>query len=697
MITQTYSLDLIPNFAPLVVHVSQYDVGSRTLVFNLTKGGIAYSGNATGATIKGTKPDGHGFMYSMTLDGSTASIVVTEQMTAVAGMTTCEVVLTDGTAVLGSANFTLFVEHTALDSETVISDTDIPVFEELTRQATTASTQAQQYAQQARESAESIDVSELEAQIASKAPSVSPTLRFGITASANGNSNPHVELRETGSTPIKGMGIAIYNEDGTLKSINDLVTSAGNRNFATVSEVNAKAPLASPALTGTPTAPTASVGTSTNQLATTAFVQNQFGGWRIYAPSAFSTSQTLVDICASMASQSIYIYGTATYDDFGGGMPTVGVLEIKKYANGRCTLELTRALANTANPDRYLAMYNHTTSSITAWTRTATDLAIGSAVSLKNCDCLLIGNSFAYGTGGTGGHGWCYYFQQRTGCTAQYIRQNGGDFVAVGNDHADYKNMTYLQALTAYTATRTAEQKNAVKYIIVGGGYNDTTSRNSGGASAVKTAIASFVTYCRTNYPQARIWIIPLFSPTIMSTQKEWDVIKEWSNSAVANGVATCVHAPLWFEGKTQYNSDISGDVIHLNDAGYQLAGAYIASLVYGWDGLLAGQTIGTTRTLYNSGNVTIRRNGRKVMITMNGASALPNASAINATAQGLSWTPVSPATRYIPCWEYSTGTVAFVQLNGSSGLTNPRAMDKTALTSYRLYTTFEYDVAYDS
>lgn len=206
MITQTYTLDLIPNFAPLVVHVSQYDVGSRTLVFNLTKSGVAYSGSATGATIKGTKPDGNGFMYSMTLDGSTASIVVTEQMTAVAGMTTCEVVLTDGTAVLGSANFTLFVEHTALDSETVISETDIPVFEELTRQATTASTQAQQYAQQARESAESIDVSELEAQIASKAPSVSPTLRFGITASANGNSNPHVELRETGSTPHQGHG-----------------------------------------------------------------------------------------------------------------------------------------------------------------------------------------------------------------------------------------------------------------------------------------------------------------------------------------------------------------------------------------------------------------------------------------------------------------------------------------------------------
>ena len=37
-------------------------------------------------------------------------------------------------------------------------------------------------------------------------------------------------------------------------------------------QLDAKAPLASPALTGTPTAPTASVGTNTTQIATTAFV-----------------------------------------------------------------------------------------------------------------------------------------------------------------------------------------------------------------------------------------------------------------------------------------------------------------------------------------------------------------------------------------------------------------------------------------
>src|SRR5574343_492220 len=42
-----------------------------------------------------------------------------------------------------------------------------------------------------------------------------------------------------------------------------------------VSQLAAKAPLASPALTGTPTAPTAAAATSTTQIATTAFVQAQ--------------------------------------------------------------------------------------------------------------------------------------------------------------------------------------------------------------------------------------------------------------------------------------------------------------------------------------------------------------------------------------------------------------------------------------
>ena len=54
----------------------------------------------------------------------------------------------------------------------------------------------------------------------------------------------------------------------TAEQLNYLSALTGN----VQTQLNAKAALASPALTGTPTAPTAAVGTNTTQLATTAFV-----------------------------------------------------------------------------------------------------------------------------------------------------------------------------------------------------------------------------------------------------------------------------------------------------------------------------------------------------------------------------------------------------------------------------------------
>ena len=63
---------------------------------------------------------------------------------------------------------------------------------------------------------------------------------------------------------------------GALDTLSELAAALGNdANFAATTAANlaSKAPLASPALTGTPTAPTAVVGNNTTQVATTAFVK----------------------------------------------------------------------------------------------------------------------------------------------------------------------------------------------------------------------------------------------------------------------------------------------------------------------------------------------------------------------------------------------------------------------------------------
>ncbi|MCB8816137.1 hypothetical protein [Desulfosporosinus shakirovi] len=62
-----------------------------------------------------------------------------------------------------------------------------------------------------------------------------------------------------------------------IQDFNDNADLLDNYAAATATLIGTKAPIASPALTGTPTAPTAGIDTSTTQVATTAFVLGQAG------------------------------------------------------------------------------------------------------------------------------------------------------------------------------------------------------------------------------------------------------------------------------------------------------------------------------------------------------------------------------------------------------------------------------------
>ncbi len=138
MLTRQIPLDVSPGEVRPVIHVSQYDAGSRTLVFQLmSRDGELELPVGTQAEIRGTKPDGHGFSYEAQLSGNTVTVEVTEQMTAVAGRTVCEITLFTGTqpttdtpasddyTILSTANFILSVEHAALDKNTVQSASEI--------------------------------------------------------------------------------------------------------------------------------------------------------------------------------------------------------------------------------------------------------------------------------------------------------------------------------------------------------------------------------------------------------------------------------------------------------------------------------------------------------------------------------------------------------------------------------------------
>jgi hypothetical protein len=116
--------------------------------------------------------------------------------------------------------------------------------------------------------------------------------------------NPFLLFTETDQpTDLKRWGIWVEGQQWALQTLNDAagaiqnvvsVTRAGAMTIVgqlTVAGTNIltalglKAPLASPALTGTPTAPTAAPGTSTTQLATTAFVGSAIAAQPPAAPA----------------------------------------------------------------------------------------------------------------------------------------------------------------------------------------------------------------------------------------------------------------------------------------------------------------------------------------------------------------------------------------------------------------------------
>lgn len=133
-ITQEIDLNLIPSSAPVIVHLNQYDTGTGRLIATLYEGNEPYSPNGT-AVIQGTKPDGHGFQYSATLDGNVVTADLTEQMSPVAGDVRAQIVVTESSGVTGTFVFIMRVQPSALPSDADMSESDYPLIEEAIREA----------------------------------------------------------------------------------------------------------------------------------------------------------------------------------------------------------------------------------------------------------------------------------------------------------------------------------------------------------------------------------------------------------------------------------------------------------------------------------------------------------------------------------------------------------------------------------
>lgn len=131
MVSYELDLNVTPGEVMPRLNVSQYNKG-QTVECIIYHGGQVYS-IPSGATalINGTKPDKTGFEYNATVSGGEVLFTITEQMTAVAGDVTCEVVILKDDERVGTINFLLVVEAAALSDDTVISETDLPVIQRI--------------------------------------------------------------------------------------------------------------------------------------------------------------------------------------------------------------------------------------------------------------------------------------------------------------------------------------------------------------------------------------------------------------------------------------------------------------------------------------------------------------------------------------------------------------------------------------
>lgn len=132
---QIINLQIAPTAISPVINVSQFDVG-RQFQLKLFDGSLAYE-LPTGATaqINGIKPDGTAFSYTdaVAVSGNTLTITTKDQMTVLYGIVICEIRISKNGLDIGTLNFRLDVEHSPIDGDVNISETDIPAIIELAR------------------------------------------------------------------------------------------------------------------------------------------------------------------------------------------------------------------------------------------------------------------------------------------------------------------------------------------------------------------------------------------------------------------------------------------------------------------------------------------------------------------------------------------------------------------------------------
>lgn len=134
IITQNYDIDLKNTGQYPVVRVSQFDTGSREIVFTVYDGEELADISGCLARVDGTRSDGVEFSVSCTVGtGSRVSFTVTQEMTKSAGLHGAELVLFDASGnPVGTQNFMFDVEAAPMVRDAAASADDRTLYDQYT-------------------------------------------------------------------------------------------------------------------------------------------------------------------------------------------------------------------------------------------------------------------------------------------------------------------------------------------------------------------------------------------------------------------------------------------------------------------------------------------------------------------------------------------------------------------------------------
>lgn len=245
-------------------------------------------------------------------------------------------------------------------------------------------------------------------------------------------------------------------------------------------------------------------------------------------------------------------------------------------------------------------------------------LAVTRLRSLVNVPTILIGDSYAAGTGADDGIGWAEYFETITECNlVAHAYQNGGGFAAPGNSNADYPNLTYANVLTSMNSTLSTDVKNSVALIIMQSGYNDCAAgRNPDGQAGVVSGVTAALNRAHSFFPNALVVVVPTWNDLPIETGTQYNILYNIIGNACQYNKCLCTDASIaWFYGRSNL---MAGDNTHYNASGYRLLARYIYALVCGWNGVTNTSSLAATNAEGTTGTLFCIRRGNMVIIRGN-------------------------------------------------------------------------------